>query len=99
MDTQRMLVEMLVALVLTGYCAAVLFNYRGLMDFFLRQTERNRRMLRTLALRPTPDHDDSPYPPNVASFRRWWRAILSLIVIAGANLTIARSIQLVVANV
>ena len=97
MDTRRIVIETIVAAAFTAYFVIVLVNYRGIMDFFLRQTERNRRAMRSLVLARTSEHRDWPYPPNVMRVRRWWRMAISIIAVAGTTFIIVRCVQLIVA--
>jgi hypothetical protein len=90
LNTQRTLIELAVAAAATTYAGALLVNYRGLLDFFLRQTERNRRAMRRLVFLRTPQHDESPYPPNAGAFRKWWRVMLTIAVVAGTSLVVVR---------
>jgi hypothetical protein len=92
-----MVIETIVAAAFTSYFVVVLINYRGIMDLFLRQMERNRRAMRSLVLARTPEHRDWPYPPNVKHVRRWWPVVMSIVVVSGATFIIVRCIQLIVA--
>lgn len=92
-STERLLIEVLVATIMTIYCAAIMINFRGLMDFFLRQAERNRRFMRRIVFLPVDDRH-GPYPPHLRLFRVTWKVSLGVFVALGVVFVCVRTVQL-----